>query len=147
MLKSKKVFLYILASFVTFAAIWVVYSINQPPKWAGDSGDRQWRTSFTNEINSKKGYWNGHIYWKGKEKVTLQKAILQKNGSAFHEWTGNEALEREKPFEYLYTTKTLDNQKDHYVLKISWEDANGKHETAIDMSPKKRYFVLPKSLQ
>jgi hypothetical protein len=138
--------MYILLFFLVALIIWIVYSINQPPKWVGQSDNGKWETNFTSEINSPKGYWSGKIYSRYDEDINIQKASLIKNGTVIHDWDGNETIKKNQPFEYLTTTKTLNNKKDRYVLNISWNDTNGTHEDTITLSPKQRYFVLPNFL-
>lgn len=126
--------------------IWIVYSINQPPKWVGKSDDSMWETNFTSEMNSPKGYWSGKIYSNYDEDIHILKASLIKNGTIIHNWEGDETIKKSRPFEYLTTTKTLNNKNDTYVLSLRWEDTNGTHEDTITLSPKHRYFILPNFL-
>lgn len=128
--------------------IWIVYSINQPPKWVGQLNNGKWETNFTSEMNSRKGYWNGKIYSRHDEDINIQKATLIKKDIVIHDWNGNETVKKNQPFVYLTTTKTLNNKKERYVLNINWKDTDGtEHEDTITLSPKLRYFVLPNFLK
>ncbi len=145
MVNTKRL-MYISLILLVGLTIWIVFSINQPPKWVGQSDTGKWETNFTSEINSPKGYWSGKIYSSYDVDITIQKALLIKNGTVIHNWDGNETIKRKQPFEYLTTTKTLNNKKDKYALNISWKDSNGIHEDTITLSPKPRYFVIPNFL-
>ncbi|WP_025025673.1 hypothetical protein [Caldalkalibacillus mannanilyticus] len=141
---------YIFVVLLILLAVWVLYSINQPPMWKGSTQDGQWRADYNREANAPKGDWIGKLAWKGQNEVQLVGAELTKNGELVHTLENrNVSLTMEDhSVTYYHTWEPISNsKKDHLQLTIFWEDENGKHEDHIVMTPKNRYFVIPSFLQ
>ncbi|UTR14786.1 hypothetical protein MM221_19925 [Salipaludibacillus sp. LMS25] len=141
-----KKFIYIFLAVGMFLGIWVIFSINQPPKWIGTSQEGQWRADYNREANAPKGDWIGYLYWDGKEDVTIVGAELTKNGELVHQLEnhGDKLTEEDNYLNYIHSWESMfKNKNDNLQLKVYWEDKEGKHEDTIVMSPKNRYFVLP----
>ncbi|WP_071458649.1 hypothetical protein [Bacillus massilinigeriensis] len=141
MIINKKI-LFIPILFIGSLIIWIFYSVKQPPNWIGQSDNGKWKTNFTSQWNSPKGYWDGEIYYNDEKDTKVQKVSLIRNGTVIHDWDGNEPITKGESFEYLTTTETL-NKEEEYVLEIGWKDTNGIHKEVVTLSPKQRYFVLP----
>lgn len=144
MWKNKKV-IYIIVPFA-FLVLWITYSINQPPKWFGQSTDGKWEADFNSEVTSPKGYWSGRIYSEQDHRVEVQTIALSKNGKLIHDLDVNETVTKNQEIEYLSTTKTFSDKQDEYVVQVTWKDSSGTYQDVIHLSPQTRYFVLPKVL-
>lgn len=142
-MKHKKI-TYIVLSIVSILAIWIIFSINQPPKWIGNS--KQWEAEYNRESNAPKGDWTGYLYWLGENDATLVGAELTKDGELIHELENtSEHLTSEKnSINFIHSWEPMFKNEDEKVeLTIQWEDKEGEHEDTIVLNPKNRYFVLP----
>ena len=129
-----------------FLIIWIIFSINQPPKWIGTSQNGQWRTDYNRESNHPHADWIGYLYWGGKDEVTVVEVELIKNGELIHQFEnyGDKLTEEDNYMTYLRSFESMiKNKNDDLQLKVYWGDKEGEHEDIIVMSPKNRYFVLP----
>lgn len=139
---------YISLTLVILLVIWIIVSINQPPKWIGTSQSGQWKADYNADPEARKGDWIGYVYWVGKNEVLLTEAELSKNGEIIHKSENHKLTEENNHINYIHSWDSMfTNKNDDLELKVYWEDKNGKHEDIIKMSPKKRFFVLPNFLK
>lgn len=146
----KKKLIYSLLAASVILLIWIIFSVNQPPKWIGYSHDGQWKADYNEEFNAPKGDWIGYLYWEREGKARLLGAELRKNGELIHqlEDSGEELTEERNKLNYIHSWDPMfTDGRDELQLKVYWEDENGEHDTTIDMSPEKRFFVVPKFLK
>lgn len=147
-MKKKLIFFLLAASMLLL--IWIVFSINQPPKWIGYSHDGQWKADYNEDVDAPKGDWIGYLYWERKGEAKLLGAELRKNGELIHQLENSgEVLTKDKnKINYIHSWESMfEDSHDELQLKIFWEDENGEHDATIDLSPEKRFFVVPNFLK
>ncbi|MFE7062092.1 hypothetical protein ACFVAD_08060 [Sutcliffiella sp. NPDC057660] len=147
-MKKKLIFFLLAASM--FLLIWIVFSVNQPPKWIGYSQDGQWKADYNEESNAPKGDWIGYLYLEREKEAKLLGAELRKNGELIHQLENSgEVLTKEKnKINYIHSWESMfKDSGDKLQLKIFWEDENGEHDATINLSPEKRFFVVPNFLK
>lgn len=147
-MKKKLIYFLLTASVILF--IWIIFSVNQPPKWIGISRDGHWKADYNEETNAPKGDWIGYLYWEREGEAKLLGAELRKNGELIHklEDSGEILTEKENKINYIHSWEPMFmDSRDELQLKVYWEDEKGEHEATIDLSPEKRFFVVPKFLK
>ncbi|MGN1400987.1 MAG: hypothetical protein ACI4XL_05740 [Bacillus sp. (in: firmicutes)] len=142
----QKKLLYVIGGIAIGLAIWIIYSMNQPPKWSGNSQDGLWRADYDRETDAPKGDWIGYLYWLDENDAILEGAEITLNGEPVHQLENRteQLTKKENRINYLHSWESMfQNKDDHLQIKIYWSDKKGKHEDMIELSPKNRYFVLP----
>lgn len=145
-----KKIVYISLPLVILLVIWVIVSINQPPKWIGTSQSGLWKADYNADPTASKGDWIGYVYWDGKSDVLLTGFVLSKNGEIIKEDKNRQdkLTEGNNHINYIHSFYSMfTNKNDNLELQVYWEDKDGGHEDIIKMSPKKRFFVLPNFLK
>ncbi|SDB81818.1 hypothetical protein [Shouchella lonarensis] len=143
---------YFLGVVVAFVVIWMVYSINQSPKWVGFSDDDMWKVDYNRDMGSPKGEWAGTLYWMKKEEVRLLGIELIEDGEITHEIDYLEEgrspeesrmKESNNKLTYLTSAGLIFKNEMSVKLKVRWDNGQGEHEDTIELFPKKRFFVVP----
>ncbi|SDB94976.1 hypothetical protein [Shouchella lonarensis] len=146
---SKKGVVWVLAVVFIFIVGWIVYSINQSPKWVGVSEDGNWKVEYDRDKTSPAGEWVGLIHWTGElgNEVQLMKIELIENDEVIHDlnyYDEDRLIEQNDDASLMRSIGSIfKDGKVKVQLKVYWEDKNGEHEDVIDVLPKKRFFVVP----
>ena len=145
-----KKIVYISLTLAILLVIWVIVSINQPPKWIGTSQSGLWKADYNASPTAPKGDWIDYVYWDGKSDALLTGFVLNKNKEIIHENKNHQdkLTEGNNHINYIHSFYSMfTNKNDNLELQVYWEDKDGGHEDIIKMSPKKRFFVLPNFLK
>ena len=122
---------------------WVSISINQPPKWEGQTADGKLVTDFKSIKTAPKNWWGGYLYTK-HEDIVITEVTIEKNGDLYFQNENIGTLTKNKPLQYVEHVGSWENREDEYVMIIQWIDDEGAKEEVIQLEPKTRYFVLPR---
>ncbi|MEW9107848.1 MAG: hypothetical protein AB2374_00780 [Cytobacillus gottheilii] len=143
---ERKQYIYTFITAGLLLMIWMLYSVIQPPKWEATSQNGLWRGDYNREAGAPKGDWIGYLYWLGEKEIVFTGAKLIRNGEEIHqlEYRSDKLAEENNKINYIHSWNSMfQNKEDELQLQVYWEDLNGKHEDLINLSPKKRLFVVP----
>ncbi|KAB2333969.1 hypothetical protein [Bacillus mesophilum] len=143
---ERKQYIYIFMTAALLLMIWMIYSVIQPPKWEGTSQSSLWSGDYNREAGAPKGDWIGYLYWHGEKNIVFTGAKLTRNGEEIHqlEYRNDKLAEKYNKINYFHSWDSMfQNKEDELQLQVYWEDSNGKYEDLINLSPRKRLFVVP----
>ncbi|OLS35045.1 hypothetical protein BTR22_16645 [Alkalihalophilus pseudofirmus] len=122
---------------------WFIFSILQSPKWVGQSADKSWSTTYEVE-HSLKETWKGMVFWNREHEAVITEVELSKNGVPIHGWEKDEHISGKGEYMYLSLGGAENDRDDELNLTIHWRDEAGNYEEQIKLSPKTRFFILPR---